>query len=171
MFRQYFGAVSGYVRRRVDPAHVDDLVDEVFLVAWRRFDELPAEPLGWLLRVAHNVCGTHIRGSRRGRALTQRLQLERERYAEIGEPDGEALAALAALPAADREVLLLVGWEGLTPAQAAVVIGCGASAIRMRLLRARRRFALQLASHLEGRADAKPVSTAKPANTKEAPSV
>ncbi len=40
----------------------------------------------------------------------------------------------------DREVLLLVGWDGLGPDQAAAVLGCSKSAFTARLHRARRRF-------------------------------
>ena len=46
-------------------------------------------------------------------------------------------AALRALPAAEREVLLLVAWEQLTPAEAAVVLGVPQGTARSRLHRAR----------------------------------
>jgi RNA polymerase sigma-70 factor (ECF subfamily) len=36
LFRAHYTAVAGYIRRRADPELVDDLVNEVFLVAWRR---------------------------------------------------------------------------------------------------------------------------------------
>ncbi|KUL27766.1 sigma factor-like helix-turn-helix DNA-binding protein [Actinoplanes awajinensis] len=45
------------------------------------------------------------------------------------------------LTAADREVLALVAFDGLAPAQAAVVLGCRRSTFTMRLTRARRRRA------------------------------
>src|SRR6516162_3641150 len=65
LFRDNYGAVAAYVARRASPDAVDDVVDEVFLVAWRRLDIVPANPLPWLLTVARNVLGTHIRGWRR----------------------------------------------------------------------------------------------------------
>ena len=43
------------------------------MVAWRRFDRVPQDPRSWLLAVARNVLGTHIRGARRVRALQARL--------------------------------------------------------------------------------------------------
>ena len=46
-------------------------------------------------------------------------------------------AALRALPAAERDVLLLVAWEQLTPAEAAVVLGVPQGTARSRLHRAR----------------------------------
>jgi RNA polymerase sigma factor (sigma-70 family) len=56
----------------------------------------------------------------------------------------EVLAALAELPAKEREALQLCAWEGLTPAQAARVAGCTAAAFRVRLHRARRRLTATL---------------------------
>ena len=53
-------------------------------------------------------------------------------------------AALARLPLADREVLLLVGVEGLTPAEAAGVCGLPAVTVRARLHRARERLAAEM---------------------------
>jgi RNA polymerase sigma-70 factor, ECF subfamily len=50
------------------------------------------------------------------------------------------LEALAALRAADREVLMLVCWEGLDSARAARVLGTTSVAVRLRLHRARRRL-------------------------------
>ena len=45
---------------------------------------------------------------------------------------------------ADREILTLAGWEGLDGGQIAVVLGCSRNAARIRLHRARRRFAAAL---------------------------
>jgi RNA polymerase sigma-70 factor (ECF subfamily) len=59
----------------------------------------------------------------------------------------EALRSLSRL---DREALLLVAWEDLTPTQAARSLGINATAFRVRLLRARRR----LRTRLEGASNA-----------------
>jgi RNA polymerase sigma-70 factor (ECF subfamily) len=53
--------------------------------------------------------------------------------------------ALAALPAAHREALLLVAVEGMTPADAAAVCGITADAMRQRVCRARAAMARHLA--------------------------
>lgn len=52
--------------------------------------------------------------------------------------------ALASMPEADREILTLVAWEGLSPAEVATVLGCSGAAARVRLYRARQRFARAL---------------------------
>jgi RNA polymerase sigma-70 factor (ECF subfamily) len=140
LFRENYGAVAAYVARRTSADVVDDIVDEVFLVAWRRLEMVPDDPVVWLLRVARNVLGTHIRGARRGRALRLRLATE---YLDATTPPaltGEVGAALAAMRPRDREALMLIGWEGLTPTQAARALGETPVSFRVRLHRARTRF-------------------------------
>ena len=53
-------------------------------------------------------------------------------------------AALASLPAVSREVLLLVGGEGMTPSEAAGVCGVTPETMRQRLSRARALLAARL---------------------------
>jgi len=52
-----------------------------------------------------------------------------------------ALRALSALSPADREVLMLRAWDGLSTREAAEVLGCSTAALAIRLHRARRRLA------------------------------
>ena len=56
----------------------------------------------------------------------------------------ELTDALRVLTEREREALLLVAWDGLSPRDAAVVAGCSSSAFRVRLHRARGRVAAQL---------------------------
>ncbi len=145
MYRAHAGAVKRYVRRRWDPQSTDDVVADVFLVAWRRLGEVPDDPLPWLLGVARWVLANRRRGAAREGALLTRLRSQPALGASgaEGEPrDDRARVrhALAALSERDREVLLLVAWEGLTPARAARVLGIGTNTFSVRLYRARRRF-------------------------------
>ncbi len=140
LFNAHAGAVRAYARRRVDPVAADDAVSEVFVIVWRRLEDVPEDALPWLLGCARHVLEHQRRRSRRDLALLDRL-------ATVGRP-GSALAgdlgvaqALAQLSARDREVLLLIAWEGLDPAQAARVLGCSRNALAVRLHRARKRFA------------------------------
>jgi len=142
-----FAAVLGYALRRVDqPADAADVVSEVFLVAWRRLDEAPpGDGRPWLFGIARHVLANHHRSSRRRLRLGGRL---RDALAQDVVPDPAAGVAewdrvrrlLMRLPADDRELLMLVGWDGLTPTEAAGVVGISAGAARMRLSRARQRF-------------------------------
>lgn len=158
IFLEHHAAVVGYVRRRAPAEAVDDAVGETFLVAWRRLDRVPEEPLPWLLAVARNVLATQRRGSRRRDALVSRLRgAEPLPYAPppaVGDGDGRVLEALARLGEKDREALTLVAWDGLTPQQAAGVLRETPGTFRVRLHRARQRLRRQLDE--EGRAASTP---------------
>ena len=57
----------------------------------------------------------------------------------------DVLAALKQVRQDDQEVLRLAAWEGLTNAELAVALGCSENAATIRLHRARKRLAEQLA--------------------------
>jgi RNA polymerase sigma-70 factor (ECF subfamily) len=144
IFRANHLKVHAFARRRVAAEAVDDVVSETFTVAWRRLDDIPDDPLPWLLGVARNVVGTARRGEARRMRLQTRAQAEYHAApSDEGQPkvDGALVtAALERLNERDREALTLVGWEGLTPTEAAMVIGIPANRFRVRLHRAARRL-------------------------------
>lgn len=139
-----------YVRRRSDVDGADDLVAEVFLVAWRRLGDVPEDPLPWLLGVARRVLANRRRGASRDAALLDRITFEPASVASAESAGPESaraiVRALSALRESDREALLLVAWEGLSPGQAATVVGIRPNTFAARLSRARRRFAQALAA-------------------------
>ena len=147
LFDAHREAVRAYVWRR-DPELADDVTAETFLVCWRRFDAVPAEPLPWLIGVARNIRLNHRRGEARRGRLEGRLRSEpaasRDPAATVGERDA-IQAALKKLPERDREVLLLTAWDRLDRDAIAVVLGCTRANVAVRLLRARRRLARELA--------------------------
>ena len=138
--------ILAYACRHVGPEEAQEIVSETFLVAWRRLIDLPGQPLPWLLVVARNTVANHRRSTYRGAVLAEELtRLEQTATAVHGADvtvadRAYALARLAALSAKEREALLLVSWDGLTPAEAAQVAGCSVTAFRVRLHRARRRL-------------------------------
>jgi RNA polymerase sigma-70 factor (ECF subfamily) len=146
MFRAHHAAVHRYVLRRVEEPAVEDVVGETFLIAWRRYGELEGEPLPWLLGVARRVCANHLRGRTRRTELRARLAAQpapaSTAAAELAERS--VLAALASMRDEDREVILLIAWDGLDNHQAAKVLGCRVGAFAVRLHRARRRLARAL---------------------------
>jgi RNA polymerase sigma-70 factor (ECF subfamily) len=147
LFESCHAQVAAYVRRRVPNEAVEDVVEETFLVAWRRFERVPSEPLPWLYGVARRVLANERRGGRRADALAERLAHEAERAPAADATPGlsaDLEAALRALSEREREAVLLIAWEGLTPGQAAVAAGCSAAAFRVRLHRARRQLTLAL---------------------------
>lgn len=148
MWGQHYEPVLAYAMRRTGPEEAREVAAEAFLVAWRRLHHVPADELPWLLGVARKVLANRRRGADRADALAMRIAAQASTAAAdpADRYDGAPLiAALNALREADREALLLVSWEGLTPAEAAVAAGCTAATFRVRLHRARRRLAQALA--------------------------
>ena len=143
IFRAHYLTVHAFARRRVAAEAVDDVVSETFAVAWRRLDDIPEDPLPWLLGVARNVVGTARRGEARRLRLQTRAQTDYQAPTEEHVPkldSGLVTTALERLNQRDREVLTLVGWDGLTPTEAAAVLGIPANRFRVRLHRAGRRL-------------------------------
>jgi RNA polymerase sigma factor (sigma-70 family) len=151
-FRDNYAAVLAFaVRRLPDRATAEDAAAETFAVVWRRRDLIPGEPLPWLYGIALRVVANQRRSGQRRRRLGDRL--EHEAGSRAASPElADALhrrdafsSAFKRLSEDEREVLRLVAWEGLGTREAARVLGCSATAFRVRLHRARRR----LAKHLE----------------------
>jgi RNA polymerase sigma factor (sigma-70 family) len=143
LFSAHAGAVRAYARRRVDPAAADDAVSEVFVIAWQRLDDVPDDALPWLLGCARHVLSHQRRRSRRDVALLDRLAATSGPDSPFGSDRGLG-KALAQLSERDRELLLLIAWEGLEPGQAAQVLGCARNTLAVRLHRARKRLAAAL---------------------------
>jgi RNA polymerase sigma-70 factor (ECF subfamily) len=139
-YEAFYGRIFAYAARRVGPETADEIAAETFLIAWRRFAVIPAEPLPWLYGVARNVVRRHRAAGARQQAAIGALELERP----PGEPgegcDARLWAAWEQLRDNDREVLALVAWEELPVAEAARALGVPASVFSLRLHRARRRL-------------------------------
>jgi RNA polymerase sigma factor (sigma-70 family) len=147
-------ALLAYLLRRTDNADdAADLLSEIYLIAWRRIDDVPPgeEARLWLFGVARKV----LAGQRRRASTATALALALERSLPI-EGSGqstfdsriaveEITTALRTLAPADRELLMLSGWEGLSPSEIGVVIGRPAALVRVRLHRARARLRARLA--------------------------
>ena len=149
LFQDAYPALQRYaLYRGLTPQDADDLAAGTLEIAWRRLGDVPADdPLPWLYAVARNVLRNPRRKERRRAMVFRRLRAGGEPSDLVASPVTEAAAlrkALAELNGDDRELLTLVAWDGLSPAQAAVVIGCSATAVRTRLHRARNRLAARL---------------------------
>ncbi len=165
LYNAHAGAVLSYARRRAARADADDVLAEVFLVAWRRLEEVPsAQERVWLLGVARRALANQRRGSTRQGALRERLAVHEQTPAPAPVQRSPAAGqtrlgrALASLSESDRELLLLLAWEGLSNEEAARVLEIGPRALRVRLQRARRRLGDALAR--EGSSDAADTATA-----------
>jgi RNA polymerase sigma factor (sigma-70 family) len=172
LYHEFYPRVLAYSRAHSDADVAEDIAHETFLVAWRRWPEVPADgALPWLLAVARNVRLQQRDSGRRRQTLADRIAAQttdRDRAAwdtaDLVVDRAAGLAAVAMLNEADTEVLLLKAWHGLTATQAAKVLGCSKATYFVRLHRARKRLAQALHSpagpapatvmfqHQEGRA-------------------
>jgi RNA polymerase sigma factor (sigma-70 family) len=148
-------AILGYALRRThSPEDAADIVAETFLTAWRRLDEIPRgeQTRLWLYGVARRVLANARRAEGHRDRLRARIIQADLAALRIEDPGTETHAymdsmveAFAALGQADRDLLGLIAWEGLSYKEIGSVLGCTEGAARIRAHRARRR----LATHLE----------------------
>ena len=145
LYERHGLAVRRYVGRRVGDGAADDIASEVFTRAFRGRGRYRADhdaALPWLLGIANNVIADHRRVERRRLAAVEHLARERPGWVEHHDPGlaPELVAALRALPAAERDMLLLVVWGELTQEQAAVAVGLPVGTVSSRITRARKRL-------------------------------
>ena len=145
-YNAHYQEISGYVRRRVPEQEAADVIARVFVVAWRRFDQIPPPPERrlWLFGVARHSVAEYRRSGLRRLRLHARLAQEAELVSSsVQTPDGLhtlVTAAIARLRPRDREALQLVLWDDLSHAEAAAILGCSENAVDLRLRRARARL-------------------------------
>jgi RNA polymerase sigma-70 factor, ECF subfamily len=145
MFDQFARRVYAYVARRSDGDTADEVVAEAFLIAWRKLDSIPDEPLPWLINVAGKVLANRRRSGERRAAFLAALA-GRLRAARASNPLDEVPTRLAVrqaltrLSPVEREAISLVAWDGLDVREAARAAGCSRATFSVRLHRARRRL-------------------------------
>ena len=141
MFDAHAADVRRYIRRRCAADDVDDLVSDVFLVAWRRLDDIPGDAeLPWLYRTAWNTLANHRR--RPGPIVTDEVPDQPEPdVADRVIDDALLAAAWRSLSARDREVLRLSAWEGLDGRALAEALGISVGGAGAALWRARQHLA------------------------------
>jgi RNA polymerase sigma factor (sigma-70 family) len=167
LFGEHYPAVARYVLARgFQAADADDLIAATFEVAWRRLDAVPGgeEALPWLLSTARNFARNADRKAHREQTLVNGLahtaapgsEADLDRRAEW---NGVRLA-LAQLRPVDRDLILLVAWDGLSPTSAGRVLGLRPVTARSRLHRGRQRLTALL--HDQG-ISAPPATVSEPA--------
>lgn len=141
MYASHYPHVVRYGLRRLGDADAcAELAQEVFVVAWRRRGEVPDRSLPWLYGVARRLLANEWRARRTAPDLAAFVDAPGSPGADAGVEVADVHAALARLAEPDREILRLVGWEELTVAEAAQVLGCTRTTAAVRLHRARRRL-------------------------------
>ena len=144
LYRRHAGELRGYLYRRAGETGAE-LLGDVFVIALKRVDELPAPDLhrAWLFGIARRLLLAA------DRQALQRQKAEREHaalddpateFSQVG-PSVRARAvweALSSLSEQDQELIRLTEWEQLTMTEASAVLGIRAGTARVRLHRARR---------------------------------
>ncbi|MDH2904355.1 MAG: sigma-70 family RNA polymerase sigma factor [Actinomycetota bacterium] len=138
-------ALLRYTLRRLnDHSSCQEVVDETFLIAWRRWDDRP-EPhreLSWLYGISYHVLSNSRRSRDRRERLYVRLSMERDwdrDGLESSEVDIEALThAFGLLKPDDQELLRLVYWEELTYREIALELEISENAVGIRINRAKK---------------------------------
>lgn len=164
IFSRNYRPVVAYVRRRTNlRADAEDIVADVFAVAWRRLDAMPADHAAqtlWLYGVARRTLANHRRSASRMARLASRLSQERfespaaDAETEVDGDVDDALRAMSLLSESDQELLRLALWEQLSHAQIATVMGMSVANVAVRLHRAKRRLRTKFISAEQGVADA-----------------
>jgi len=140
-FREIYRAAFRLARR---PADAEDLSQEVFLQAWKSFDrfERGTNCRAWLYRILWNVHHQRLRkkvpvplGAEDEARLAETLAAEEPTPTEIR--DEEVAAALDALSAEHRQILLLSDVEEFTYREIAGILGVPIGTVMSRLSRAR----------------------------------
>jgi RNA polymerase sigma-70 factor (ECF subfamily) len=145
------------LRRLTDVDGSEDVLVEVFAVAWRKRNELPPRDreLPWLFSIAFRVISNHRRTRDRQNKLHLRLSLEREVTPddnEIPRAESELLfKAMHELAEIDQELLQLVYWEKLKYRDVAVVLGISENAVAIRVMRAKKSLRTLLSGPLDPR--------------------
>lgn len=156
LFERHATAIGRFAAQRVGSDGGQDVLSETFLIAFRkraRFDHSWESARPWLYGIATRVIRRMAaRDAHQWRAIAASAAV-----AESGGHDGSARAderldataatralahRIAALPAGDRDVLLLHAWGDLTYEQIGVALNIPVGTVRSRLNRVRRRLSV-----------------------------
>jgi RNA polymerase sigma-70 factor (ECF subfamily) len=149
IFRRHAPHLQRYIARRLGPQAAEDVLNEVFLVAFRQrrsYDLNRPDARPWLFGIATNLVGRQRRSEVRAlKALSvsgvdpvTEAFVERSDARVVAASAGRKLAAaLAALKAPFRDALLLVAWADLTYEETAAALGVPVGTVRSRVSRAR----------------------------------
>lgn len=150
LYEAHHSDVLAYCLRRTGRADALDATSEVFLIAWRKIDNLPSgdKTRAWLLGIAYRVVGHQWRSRSRYRRLAARVagtppasQPGPEVVVVRRAEDRRVLDAARRLRPADQEILRLAGWEEMPHADIAEILGISVAAVDQRFHRAKLRLA------------------------------
>lgn len=157
LVRRHAPAIQRYVTRRIGREAAEDVVAETFLIAFRQrgyYTDDGRDCLPWLYGIATRLAHRHWRGETRQLNLLARTGIDPVTEPFTDRVDAEVTAnaakarlaaAVARLPAGQRDALLLLVWADLSYDQIARATGVPMGTVQSRISRARRRLRKQLA--------------------------
>ncbi|MBA3782325.1 MAG: sigma-70 family RNA polymerase sigma factor [Nocardioides sp.] len=134
--REVIEPLRRFLVRRTDSDAADDVLSDTLLVLWRRFDEVPDNPVPWAYGVARGCLQNAERSRRRQTRVAAKVAGQPVEPHPVG-TDVRLAEALDRLPDRDRELVRLWAWEQLTPAEIGAVLDLTANAVSIRLHRAK----------------------------------
>lgn len=158
-YAEFVAPITRFVGRRVEQSEVDDVVADIFSVAWRKHSTVTeGEELPWLYRIGTNVIANHRRSvSRQSRLIASLVARDSAPSAEsIAIADISLAAAWSQLSPSYREILALTAIDGLSVTETALTLGITPNAVSVRLNRARTQLSSELAKQngkIRGRED------------------
>ena len=139
LFTAHATDVHRYVSRRHLGNDVDDLVAEIFTLAWQKCHEIPVGfELQWLYRTAWFVLANAHRKQSETPIDTSEVEGFEADIADVVIEQTQMRRVWLEIPERDREVLRLVAWEGLTPPEVAAVLGLSTGGASSAISRARK---------------------------------
>jgi RNA polymerase sigma-70 factor (ECF subfamily) len=153
LFDRHATTMFRYFVRRVGPDDADSLLGDLFRIAFEKrstFDTTRTEARPWLYGIASNLLARHRQREARRLDATARLVntpiagpdlfAEADARLDASRLWAGVAAAIATLPAGERDALLLFAWEGMPYEQIATALDVPVGTVRSRLNRARGRL-------------------------------
>ena len=142
-YSRYHSLLLGVAQQRlVGMSSAEDVVAEAFAIAWSHYREGGELTLPWLYQVLRNLIGNEYQRAVRADKLVERVGASLgTNIVEFATDDAIGLrSAIKELPEDDRELIYMAYWEDLKRNEMAAILGCSATALRLRLMRAKRRL-------------------------------
>ena len=149
-FDRHAASLAAYATRRVGSATAKDVVADTFRIALEQrtgFDPRRGDERAWLYGIATNLIRRHWRTEeRRLRTQTRSVAADTRQVdplldlvdaVDARRSYDRVVEAVIRLDPDDRDLLVLVAWEGMTSAEAAAVLDVPPGTVRSRLHRIR----------------------------------
>jgi len=151
LYSRHAEEILSYGLNRSSSDDASDMLAETFLIAWRKFDDIPngIEAKYWLYGVARRVLHGQRRKATASNHLTNKLRqsLTRNSLDSFEETTAEQFCMeqiLHSLPELDQEIIKLSFWENLTSIEIGKVLDMPPATIRTRLARAKAKLKTEI---------------------------